>query len=69
MTTGESASKLVMLWVQYLRASHATGTADCLIDGTASAVREGVASIVLGLVRPALNSLRLQIYLSLARLS
>ena len=66
VAVGETASKLVMLWLEYLRTSHATGTADCLIDGTASAVREVVACVALGLVRPALNSLRLQIDLSLA---
>jgi hypothetical protein len=66
ITAGESASKLLMLWLHYLRAYHSTGTADCLIDGTASAVREAIACIVLGLVRSAINSLRLQIDLSLA---
>jgi hypothetical protein len=66
VAVGESAAKLVILWLQYLRASQATGTANCLLDGIASAIREGVACIALGLVRPSLNSLRLQIDLSLA---
>lgn len=66
IVVGESASKLLMLWLQYLRMYHVTGTADCLIDGTASAVREAIACLALGIVRPAINSLRLQIDLSLA---
>jgi hypothetical protein len=66
VTEGEKASNFIILWLRYLRSCHATGTADCLIDATASAVREGIACVVLGLVRPALNSLRLQIDLSLA---
>lgn len=66
VTAGEGASTLIILWEGYLRTSHATGTADCLIDGTASAVREGITCVTLGLVRQALNSLRLQIDLSLA---
>lgn len=63
---GEDACRLVLLWLQYLRISQITGTADCLLDGVASAAREGIACIALGLVRPAMNSLRLQIDLSLA---
>lgn len=66
VTAGEDACRLALLWLQYLHTSHATGTADCLIEGTISAVREGIACIAMGLVRPALNSLRLQIDLSLA---
>jgi hypothetical protein len=66
IAAGESASKLIMLWLQYFRAYQSTGTADCLIDGTAAAVREAIACITLGLVRSAINSLRLQIDLSLA---
>ncbi len=66
IAVGESASNLLRIWLQYLRTHHATGTADCLIDGTTSAVREAIACLALGLVRPALNSLRLQIDLSLA---
>lgn len=65
VTRGESASRLLVIWLQYLRMSHATGIADTLIDGVASAVREGIACLALGLVRPALYSMRLQIDLSL----
>jgi hypothetical protein len=63
---GDEACKLLILWLQYLRATHSTGVADCLLDGTASAAREAIACLALGLVRPALASLRAQIDMSLA---
>lgn len=65
VTKAEAASQLEMLWLQHLSKTQLTGTADCLLDGTASAIREAVACVALGLVRPALNSLRLQIDLTL----
>lgn len=61
----EGASTLMMHWLDYLIAAKLTGTANCLLFGTQSAVREGVSCIALGLVRPALASLRLQVDLSL----
>ncbi|WP_310452750.1 hypothetical protein [Sulfuritalea sp.] len=66
VAAGEDACKQLLLWLQYLRTSQTTGTADCLLDATISAAQEGIACVALGLVRPALNSLRLQIDLSLA---
>lgn len=57
----EEAARLELLWLGYLTDSQLTGTADCLLEGTRSAIREGASCIALGLVRPALNSLRLQI--------
>jgi hypothetical protein len=66
VTAGEAACKLLILWLQYLHTTQMTGTANCLIDATASAAREGVACISLGLVRPAINSLRSQIDMSLS---
>ena len=66
VTAGEDACKLLILWLHYLHMYHRTGTADCLIDATASAAREGIACIALGLVRPAINSLRSQIDMSLS---
>jgi hypothetical protein len=63
---GDQACKLLILWLQYLRANHTTGIADCLLDATASAAREAIACLALGLVRPALASLRAQIDMSLA---
>src|SRR5262245_50656822 len=60
----ESAAKLQVLWTNYLMSTQLTGVADGLLQGAMSAIREGAACIALGLVRPALNSLRLQIDLS-----
>lgn len=65
VSKAETASRLEMLWLQHLSGTQLTGTADCLLDGTISAIREAVACVALGLVRPALNSLRLQIDLTL----
>lgn len=64
--SGEKACRLLLLWLQYLESGQLTGTANCLISGVSSAAREGVACVALGLARPAINSLRLQIDLSLA---
>ena len=66
VSAGEAACKLLRLWLNYLEGIQTTGTADCLLTGAASAAREGLACVALGLVRPALNSLRLEIDLSLA---
>lgn len=57
----EDAARLQLLWLHYLSTTKITGTADCLLEGTKSAVHEGASCLALGLVRPALNSLRLQI--------
>ena len=63
---GEQACKPLVLWLHYVRANHSTGTADSLLEATASAAREAMACLALGLVRPALASLRAQIDMSLA---
>ena len=65
VSMSEDAARLELLWLQYLTTSQLTGTANCLLEGTRSAIREGVSCVALGLVRPALNSLRLQIDLVL----
>ena len=65
VSKSEAASRVELLWLQYLSGTQRTGTADCLLDGTSSAIREAVACLALGLVRPALSSLRLQIDLTL----
>lgn len=65
VSCNEQASRLLMLWLQYLTDTKLTGTANCLLEGTISAVREGTACLALGLVRPALTSLRLQVDLGL----
>ena len=48
-------------WLGYLRESEVTGVADTLLDGTQGAIGEAVACLTLGLVRPALSSLRAEI--------
>lgn len=61
----EDAASLELLWVSHMQAKKLTGTADCLLAGTLSAIREGAACLALGLVRPAIASLRLQVDLAL----
>ena len=61
----EIAAKLELIWLGHLRQAGLTGTADCLLEGAMSAIREGASCIALGLVRPALNSIRIQIDLVL----
>ena len=55
----------LLLWLTYLNAYERTGTADLLLDGVASSVRECAACAALGFVRPALFSARTQIDLLL----
>lgn len=61
----EVASRMFMLWLQHLTEVRLTGTADHLIKGAISAVRECASCLALGLVRPALTSVRLQMDLGL----
>jgi hypothetical protein len=62
----ERAARPQLLWLHYLLGHRDTGTARCLIEGVESAIREGAACLILGLARPALNSLRMQIDLTLS---
>ncbi|MCC5051995.1 hypothetical protein [Xanthomonas campestris] len=62
----EKAGHLHLRWNTHLRANHLTGTADSLLIGAGAAAREAAACVSLGLVRPALNSLRAQIDLNMA---
>lgn len=62
----EECSSLVLLWLDYLNLYQRTGTADELLDAFASAIRETSACLALGLVRPALFSMRTQIDLILS---
>ena len=48
-------------WLAYLRESETTGVANTLLDGTQGAIGEAVGCLALGLVRPALSSLRAEI--------
>ena len=64
---GVAAEAQVLLdWLNYLRQSEATGVADALLDGTQGAIVETMGCLALGLVRPALASLRSEIDMTLA---
>lgn len=64
---GVAAEAQVLLdWLSYLRQSEATNVADALLDGTQGAIVETVGCLALGLVRPALASLRSEIDMMLA---
>ena len=62
----ERAARPQLLWIHYLLGHRDTGTARCLIEGVESAIREAAACLILGLARPALNSLRMQIDLTIS---
>lgn len=62
----EGAASLLLGWLGYLELAFLTGTADELIHGTARAIIEVAGCLSLGLVRPAIFSLRAQIDMSLS---
>lgn len=62
----EKNAHLSLHWLQYLNLYHRTGTADELLDAFASSIREAAACNSIGLVRPALFSMRTQIDLILS---
>jgi hypothetical protein len=66
LSNGETAAAPLIEWLSYIQSSLLTGTADCLVEGVASAIREALACDALGLVRPAVGSLRLEVDLCLA---
>lgn len=61
----EGAAGAQLLWLSYIGDSQLTGTADCLVRGAHSSIRESAICIALGLVRPAVAAMRLQIDLAL----
>jgi hypothetical protein len=50
-----------LYWIDYLKHSRTTGICDVMLDGIRSAIIETSACLVLGLVRPAISSMRCQI--------
>lgn len=66
VTSFQSESELVLEWLSFVGTSQRTGTADSLLSGASSSVCEAAACLSLGLVRPALFSLRTQIDLLFA---
>lgn len=62
----EGAASLLLGWFGYLEPAFLTGTADELFHGTTRAIIEVAGCLSLGLVRPAIFSLRAQIDMSLS---
>ncbi|HHQ2672641.1 TPA: hypothetical protein ACSPLY_005253 [Pseudomonas aeruginosa] len=60
LTSYEESSRLLLCWLEVLRTHFLTKTADKLLFAVSSSVREAAALSALGLVRPALFSLRAQ---------
>ena len=57
----QAGANVLLEWLNYLRKSETTGVADTLLDGTQGAIVETIGCLALGLVRPALSSLRSEI--------
>lgn len=62
----EINSVLLVNWIGYLASYHKTGVADSLLEAVSSSIREVAGALSLGLIRPALFSLRGQVDLLLA---
>ena len=62
----EKAAELSVAWLGYLRNSQRSGTADELLDGFHAALIETAGCLAIGLVRPALFSMRAQVDILLA---
>ena len=57
----QKEADVLLEWLTHLRRSEATDVADALLDGTQGAIVETMGCLALGLVRPALSSLRSEI--------
>ena len=57
----EAEADVLLKWLNHLRGSETTGVADTLLDGAQGAIVETIGCLALGLVRPALSSLRSEI--------
>ena len=62
----QTDTEVFLDWLDHLRKSEATGVADALLDGTQGAIVETAGCLALGLVRPALSSLRSEIDMALS---
>lgn len=62
----DEASTPITKWLDYLRTSETTGTADVLLNGVQAAIIEAAGCLSLGMVRPALLSFRAQVDMLLA---
>lgn len=57
----QTETDVLLDWLNHLRTSESTGVADALLNGTQGAIVETTGCLALGLVRPALSSLRSEI--------
>lgn len=62
----EDKAKILISWLSYLQKYQLTRTADSLLIAVGASIREVSACLSLGLIRPAIFSLRLQIDLALS---
>lgn len=62
----EKGACQLLEWLQFLNSFKRTGIADELLNAVASAIKETAACVAIGLVRPAIFSMRTQIDLVLA---
>lgn len=60
------ACSILLLWLDYLQSSVSGGSADEFLDGTQGAIQETAGCLSLGLVRPAIFSIRAEVDLLLA---
>ena len=61
LASHEEATQLAVAWLGYLRGAQRSGTANELLDGFHAALIETVGCLAMGLVRPALFSMRAQV--------
>lgn len=66
LTDTNAASEVLLSWLSYLRNNVSTGRVDELLDGSQAAIIEVAGCLSLGLVRPAIFSMRAQLEILLA---
>lgn len=66
LASHERATQLPLAWLGYIRSAQTSGTANELLDGFHAALIETAGCLAIGLVRPALFSMRAQVDILLA---
>ena len=66
LASHERATRLTLAWLGYLRNAQRSGAANELLDGFHGALIESAGCLAIGLVRPALFSMRAQVDILLA---
>ena len=66
LVSHERATRLPLAWLGYLRSAQTSGTANELLDGFHAALIETAGCLAIGLVRPAMFSMRAQVDILLA---